>query len=91
MWRPDSTTGITCSETYNGPVNKTDTSQSDNMDTLNYPKPGLATTHTSARSSPRLSASDKGGEELADRNSCSQEEQEDSGEDSESEGGVLLT
>ncbi|ELR03152.1 hypothetical protein VC83_08458 [Pseudogymnoascus destructans] len=86
MWRPDSTTGITCSETYNGPVNKTDTSQSDNMDTLNHPKPGLATTHTSARSSPRISASDKGGDELADHNSCSQEEQ-----DSESEGGVLLT
>jgi hypothetical protein len=60
------------------------------MDTL-YPKPDLATTHTSAGRSPRLSVADNGGEALAEQISCSQEGQEDSNEDSESEGGVLLT
>lgn len=62
-----------------------------NWDYLNQAKPGHATTHISARSSPRLSVSDEDEEGLVDQISCSQEEQEYSGEDSGSEGGVFLT
>ena len=90
-WRPDSTTGITCSETYNGLVNKIDTSQFDDMNTPNHPGSGLAATLTSGRSSPRFSISDNGEEVLSGQTIYSQKEREYSSEDSDSEGGVLLT
>lgn len=89
-WRPDSTTGVTRSQNHNDLVKKAGTGQIENTRDLYHAKPVFATAHTSGGPSPRLSSSVEGREALGDQISCVLEEQEETDQDSESDGGVLL-